>query len=179
MYTTALNSVSPIQLKPQTAPMNEQGLENTVGMALLGDLNEQLSNISTEMKNQLDAKQGLRDLVSFLQTLNARAPQGGTFGGNTIEISGEEKQKLENAGLTTLNLMPNGHGTGYFMEKPVLQTKIDQTQDRISQMNATNELTMIQIQSLVDQRKNSLALLSNLMASKNESLMGIIRNLKN
>ena len=160
-----------------TSGVSETELEQTVGVSLLADFNQQLTNISTNMKDQLAAKQELRGDLSYLQDLNGQTTVQTPSGEDAVAISEDEHEKLEQMGID-LNTIFDGNG-GYYVTKNSLSGAIDTKQEELAGLNANSELVMLQIQSLVDQRKNAMMLLSNLMASRNESLTGIIRNLKN
>ena len=58
------------------------------------------------------------------------------------------------------------------------QRLLDDSRKELAQLNSNSELTAIQIQSLVEQRKNALTLLSNLIAVNCSTLQSIIQNMK-
>lgn len=158
--------------------VSEAELEKTVGVSLLADFNQQLADISEAMQTQLNEKKELREELASLETLNGRTEVTDSNGEEAVEISAEEKTELEQMGYTDLNFVAKSDGS-YTVTKDSLGSAIENGQEELAGLNATSELTMLQIQSLVDQRKNAITLLSNLIASKNETLTGIIRNLKN
>lgn len=62
--------------------------------------------------------------------------------------------------------------------KESLTAQISNKQEELAQLNSNSELTMIQVQSLMDQRKNALTLLSNLISVNTSTQMSIIQNMK-
>lgn len=63
-------------------------------------------------------------------------------------------------------------------EKESLTAQIENKQEELAQLNSNSELTMIQVQSLMDQRKNAMTLLSNLISVNNSTKQSIIQNMK-
>lgn len=173
--TTAIqgtqSSLMPVQY-------GDQELEQAVGISLLADLNEQLSLISETMKQQLAEKQKLRSKVGLLESFNSRDILRTAGGEEAVPITDQEYNKLMEQGAEGLQFerMPGG---GYYLKKQSLKDVIADKKEELAGLNSNTELTMLQVQSLVDQRKNAIAMLSNLMSSRNESLMSIVRNMKN
>ncbi len=179
MYATYIQSTSVGNVKSIAAPggVSESDLENTVGINLLADYNQQLADLSQVMRDQLTAKNDLSSEVGSLQTFAAREHVKTPTGENAVTVSAEEKAQLETAGYD-FNYEDAGNGKSY-LKLDSLENTITQKQGELSTMNSTSELTMLNVQSIIDQRKNAIMFLSNLMSSKNDTLMNIIRNLKN
>ena len=160
--------------------VSETDLEQTVGVSMLADFNQQLADISANMQDQLAQKQELRGELSVLQDINGQTTVNNPSTGDqdAVEISTSERDKLIELGMSSSGFTATGQG-GYYVTKDNLSGAIETKQEKMAGLNANSELTMLQIQSLVDQRKNMLMLLSNMMASKNETASSIIRNMKN
>lgn len=62
--------------------------------------------------------------------------------------------------------------------KESLTAQIENKQEELAQLNSNSELTMIQVQSLMDQRKNAMTLLSNMISVNTSTQMSIIQNMK-
>lgn len=161
-----------------TGTASETDLENAIGVAQLADLNAQLSELASSMKEQLEAKQEIREELSNLQSYDNRETATTPSGDEACEITVEEYEELQNSGYDTLQFVEKEDGSGYYLLKDGLETTINQKQEELAGLNSSSELMALQVQSLVDQRKNALTLLSNLYSGKNEILMNIIRNLK-
>ncbi len=181
MYTTYVEntSVGKVRLSDTPGGIKETDLEQTVGISLIADFNAQLSQLSSSMQEQLETKNSLRSDIGTLQAYSSRTTVKNSNGDDAVIVTASEKDALINAGYTGLSFEEKTDGTGYALSKSSLTSCISIKQEELAGINSNSELSMLQIQSLVDQRKNALMLLSNLLASKNESLAGIIRNLKN
>ena len=122
-----------------------------------------------------------RDL-SFLRSLEARSTSYTEAGGQRefVTLSGAERDRLRQiAPELEIRFAGGGYPNGpYAVNRQHLRGQIETREEDLASHNSNNELTMIRVQSLVDQRKNLFMLLSNLLASKNETLMGLVRNLK-
>ncbi len=154
--------------------ISETALEETVGIAVLADLNEQLESLAQTMQENLSARQELQGEVTELQLIDAH--ESTDINGTTyIEISEEEYAELQSLYPDLTLKEENGV---YYVSQSGLETVIMAKQEELASLNSTGELVSLQIQSLVDQRKQAVTLLSNLLASRNETLMNIIGNIK-
>jgi chromosome segregation ATPase len=120
---------------------SETALEQYLGFSLVEDLNAQLATIASQLQDELNQKQSLRDEIAVLNT------------------------HLAQSGLTD-------------EEKESLTAQLENKQEELAQLNSNSELTMIQVQSLMDQRKNAMTLLSNLISANNSTKQSIIQNMK-
>lgn len=161
--------------------VSETELEETIGVSLITDYNEQLANIAETMKNQLDQKKEVRDEIFGLEAMKGK-PTEERNGKTVVELTKEEAQKLDVVLISEPKLNDRGQIVGYYLDKETFDERIEAAVEKkereLTDLNSTSELTMLQVQSLVDQRKNALLMLTNLIASKNETMMGIIRNMK-
>lgn len=154
--------------------VSETELEQTIGVSLLADYNQQLADIAQTMQENLDTKQEVSAEIADLQTIDGR---------ESTEINGESY--IELSADETANLAENypdlviteQDGVSY-VSKNSLEAEISSKQEDLSGLNSTSELLSLQIQSLVDQRKNAITMLSNLIASRDDTLMSIVRNIK-
>lgn len=182
-----LNSVesSKIQKAEETSAIKVVSgteLEQMVGMGLLGDLNGQLADISSKMELQIREKQGLREEIDSILRLKQ--------GGEVLEVNGQKYRDLsipqaELLGVTQ-DAVPQtddaGRVMGYRIGEDPFQQAMEEAvlrrEQSLNSLNGDGELTMLKIQSLVDQRKNALTLLSNLMAASHETAKAIIANIR-
>lgn len=167
----------------QTVPgvVSEAELEQTIGVSLIADYNEQLAKIAETMKNQLDQKKAVRDEIFELETMKGK-PETIIDQQTMVELTKEEAEKLDVVLISKPILNDRGQTVGYYLDKETFNERItaavEKKERELTELNSTSELTMLQVQSLVDQRKNALMMLSNLVANKNETMMSIIRNMK-
>lgn len=87
-----------------------------------------------------------------------------------------QKQELRDE-IAALNTQLSQEGLSD-TEKEALTAEIDNKQEELAQLNSNSELTMIQVQSLMDQRKNAMTLLSNLISVNMNTQQSIIQNMK-
>lgn len=161
------------------AGIDESALEQTIGISLLGDFNAQLTQIADGVRENLDQRRVIRGEITGLNSLASRQTVWTPYGEEAVNITHEEYNALIKEGHEGLQYQIMDDRSGYLLKKKGLTELIESKGERLAGLNSDNELTVLQIQSLIDQRKQALTLLSNLMASKNESLMTIIRNIKN
>lgn len=181
MYTTYINQTSVGAVSSLTTPggVSETNLEQTVGVSLIADFNTQLNEMAEAMQDQLDAKNELSEEIALLQSYSSRETVTTSSGEEAVEVTTEEYQALIDAGYTDLTFEQKADGSGYYLVTEGLTGTISAKQEELAGLNSNSELMMLQIQSLIDQRKNAITLMSNLLSSRNEVLMNIIRNLKN
>lgn len=167
-----------VQEGSAASQVSDQQLEQAISVSMVGDLNDQLAGISETMRQQLADKQIIRQDLSNLQSFNSRCIAKTSQGEEAITVTDKEYSELvkKQPGFQ-FERIPDG--SGYYLKKDSLKNVIDGAQEKLASLNSNTEMTMLQIQSLVDQRKNALTMLSNLISARNETMMGIIRNLKN
>lgn len=177
MYSIQNYSMDVQTIKATTTPagISETELEQTIGISLLADYNEQLSAIAETMQENLEAKEEIQEEITDLELLNSQETTE-IDGEDYIELSTEEYEDLLTE-YPDLNYTEQD-GT-YYVAEDSLESIIASQQEELATLNTTSELISLQIQSLVDQRKNAITLLSNLMSNHNDILMTIINNMKN
>lgn len=162
--------------------ISETELQETVGVSLIADYNEQLAKIAESMQQQLDSKKTLRDEIFELEKM--KGIQTTEKDGKTVvELTKEEAKKLDAVLIAEPKKNERGEVVGYYLDKETfderLKVSVEKKERELAEINSTSELTMLQVQTLVDQRKNALLMLTNLMASHNETVRSIISNMKN
>jgi len=175
-------TLSATQTKAPGETVDGRELEQMVGVALIGDLNQQLADISNTMEHQLQEKQGLREEMEAIYSMKDKEiiDSNGT---NYRELNLEEATLLKVRETAIPQIDPEGEVTHYLIEEDAFQeaTKagVKIREGKLSGLNSNGELTMLKIQSLIDQRKNALTLLSNLLAASNKVAQNIIGNIRN
>ncbi len=184
-----MNSISGSELKIQSSSTQQAGaatsgteLETLVATSLVGDLNQQLADISDQMKRQLEEKKGIRGELEAIYSLKRDAPVQDIDGVKYVDLSAAQAQLLG----VTQKAMPlaseNGEVRSYrlkeeeFLEAAKSATELRES--RLEGLNSNHELTMIKVQSLIEQRKNAMTLLSNLLAAAGEVAKTIIGNIR-
>lgn len=184
---TSVAAAKQIFLKPpeestrQAITGNE--LEQWIGWGLLEDLNGQLADISSQMERQLKEKQVLRDEVETIHRIKSRKETLSIEGQNYRDLSPEEAHLLGVTQMATPQTDAMGTVTAYRMKEENFQeaaaVALELRERSLSNLNNHGEMTMIEIQSLVDQRKNALTLLSHLFAVSDHVAQSIIGNIGN
>ncbi|OGQ07336.1 MAG: hypothetical protein A3G32_05025 [Deltaproteobacteria bacterium RIFCSPLOWO2_12_FULL_40_28] len=164
--------INTIGLNTTISPTSSWDEEESDYLILLIDsYDNELSEITTNLKEQLSQKQEINQEIGFLESLlNSYSVTLGY-----LEISKEDYETLQKINP---EIAATATDTGYLVEKTSIEDLIKTGEDNLSQLTADAEIVSLQIQSLVDKRKNAITLFSGLLASKNETLMSIIRNLK-
>lgn len=160
-----------------------QELDQMVSVALLGDLNQQLADISDHMEFQIEEKQGIRSEIEEIYSMKKDKEILSIEGQNYRDLSPDEAHILKVTQTATPQTNKNGEVTGYRITEEAFQEAADagvkSRKNHLNELNSNSELTMLKIQSLIDQRKNALTLLSNLLASSNSVAQTIIGNIRN
>jgi hypothetical protein len=163
-------------------PITGTELEQMVGVGLLGDLNQQLADISSQMERQITEKQDLRNQIDTIFQVKQEQEILEINGQKFRDLTPEQAELLGVTQEATPQTNEAGQVTGYRLSEDLFQQAVDQAVQRrdegLSSLNGDGELMMLKIQSLVDQRKNALMLLSNLMAASNEVAKTIISNIR-
>ncbi len=157
-----------------TGKISETALEKTVGVSLLADYNQQLGDIAKSLQENLNTKNNISSEIGTLQRIQTQ---------DTIDVNGEASYKLSDEQASNLStkypdLKISQSGGVSYVSKNSLENQISSRQEKLAGLNSTSELVSMQIQSVVDQRKSAVTLLSNLIASRDDTLMNIIRNIK-
>lgn len=69
-------------------------------------------------------------------------------------------------------------GTKYAVPESIIETIKGEIDNRITDLNSMSEIKLINYQALMDGRKQSLMMLSNLISSDNQTRMAVIQNFK-
>lgn len=160
-----------VQTQSTQTPSDNQ-LQQTIELSLLADYDSQLSSIAKGMQDTLSKKKTVSDQMAQLQNFLNRQMTT-LLGEDFVTLTSDEVQKAK-ANFPDLKI-----SGGNQVSKTNLENVLSGKQQELAGLNSNSEMTSLQIQSVVDQRKQALTLLTNLMASNSDTLMTIIRNLKN
>ncbi|HBF12832.1 MAG TPA: hypothetical protein DDW49_05510 [Deltaproteobacteria bacterium] len=154
--------------------VSETSLEQTIGLSLISEYNTQLLNMSRGLQQNLDQKRNAQTEIKYLASFILKEPTdlNGTQG---FLLTPEEATNLQNK-YPQLNLTQKDGQT--YIEKPRLEAFIESKKQDLAALNTDSEMASLQIQTVVDQRKQAITLLSNLIASRDETIMNIVRNIK-
>ena len=169
------NAISqPLALTDETPSI--EGLNQVLLVNSLSSIDAQIKDISAGIKGEMQQKDGLRAQLSILNEL-AYQPK------ITLEdgTSGIELTPAQAASVTTIsggNLIPKTENGSQYITPEQLSGLKDSVSEKLQDLNSGWELRSIELQSLMDQRKNMITMVSNLMATNHETLSAIVRNLK-
>lgn len=155
-------------------PVSETELEETIGVALIADYNEQLAGIAGVMQNTLDEKKTIRAELASLQMIGTKDSTE-IDGTQAYALTQEEAELFQNQ-YPDVNLIEDGDG--FALAKDGLDSLIASRQQELANVNTNSEMISLQIQSVINQRKEAILMLTNLIASRNDTVMSIARNLK-
>lgn len=168
----------------QTTPGGVSGpdMEISVSGALVEDLDQQLAQISKTMKETLVEKQALRSELEAIFDLKQNAPVENIDGVEWVNLSPEQAQLLGVTQSAFPKETENGEVIKYSLKKEDFDsaTKASKEirEEQIAGLNSNSEMTALKVQALIDQRKNALLLMSNLISSAGEVAKHIIGNTK-
>jgi hypothetical protein len=184
MSTSAITQSTDIAgVIPGSSDANS-GLESLLIGDVVSNYDDQISAFNAEIQATTDEKNALTQTKSDLQNV----PSTGTGVNDTVgayhQYTPEQYQNLlaiaDTVGMrdTITNGTDSTHSDDFVSNDALdkVQSSID---DKISELNSTSELQMINFQSLMDARKQSLTMLSNMINSDNQTKMAILQNLKN
>lgn len=145
-------------------------------------LNEQKQAVRTD-KNQITVLLSQMDVVDgqgFTFTDDSGVSQSMT--GNATIITSSDKTELETLAAALgiqLNIGFSSTSSSYAIDESSLKSLSDALDGKMSDLNSTSELKMIQFQSLMDARKQAMMILSNLLSADHQTKMAVIQNMKN
>ncbi|MBU0505921.1 MAG: hypothetical protein ABII18_07665 [bacterium] len=185
MYQQIINSgTTSVSLDQQatTTSLNDATMEQVLYADMIGDYDEQIGEIATDLKTQVQEKQTIRDSIEELYQLQNRETTISDEGVPLVALSVAEVEML--GAVDGLQPMVNEQGvvTGYYIEETQLEQVIGQTidkkQEELSALNSSGEMTMLKIQELSGKRQSALTLLSNLYRMHRDGMNQIIANFK-
>ncbi|MDX1412110.1 MAG: hypothetical protein R3351_08120, partial [Nitrospirales bacterium] len=134
------------------------------------------------MEHQLEEKQNIRAEMETIYGMKSNKEVLGIEGQSYVDLAPEEARILNVVHTATPQTDALGDVIGYRLKEDQFTQAADGAikirEERLSELNSNGELTMLKIQSLVDQRKNALTLLSNLLRASNDVAQTIISNIR-
>lgn len=192
--TTAIDST---QTKRSTDAIgNMQGL---LGGAMIQEYDAQIQDFTADMSATNAEKSAVRadkTQISTLQTnLSASSKQYSatdkfytTDTGEHVEFT-EKGSKLTSAQYKQIKALCEKYGVdpdkiatdgkNYVLPDSLAETLKGQMDSKLTDLNSTSEMKMVNYQALMDARKQSMMLLSNMLNSDTQTKMAIIQNMKN
>lgn len=196
-----MTQINPLQVEAQQLESGAQGgihsIMTTLGGTMVEEYDHLLSSYNAEMVGINAAKSQAR------QDRNNVAMAGGTgqaytmpeadadnAGAAGIRLNSDELEKLEEyAAAYGINIssialndpmygLKSGDVNKNFVSNETLDSIKGAIDGRIEDLNGTSELKMIRFQSLMDARKQSMMMLSNMVSSDNSTKQSIIQNMK-
>ena len=180
--TTRTSDVSSTSSTTGVASVSESELDQVLGLSIVSDYDTQLAAIAQIMQQELQQKEEIRQEITALTSLYTQPETTEADGNVYVELTVDEATQLNLTTTASQVLDGSGNIIGYKMLKTdfkeVVDTAVENKQMELAQLNSNSEMTMIQVQSLVEQRKNAMMLLSNLIAARNSGMQAIIQNMK-
>lgn len=163
-------------------PIGDGEIEDLANLSLLSEIDEEIRRMGALFREDHEQRAAINRDLSFLRGLESRTTSYTEAGGQRefITLSGPESERLRQIDPELdVRFAGGGYPNGpYAVNREQLRGVVETKEENLASHNSNSELMMIRIQSLVDQRKNLFMLLSNLLASKNEILTNIVRNLR-
>ena len=170
-----------------------QNVMSTLSGQMVEEYDQQLAIHNSELMTLNQEKIALRENRSHVtQALASGTPrsfflddQGQISTQGHIEVKGtlvsssayhKIKSQLQNHNVKVDSIQ--GHQGQYFVPDNLVQAFEEKIDNQLQDKNNLSEMKMIRFQSLIDARKQSLLLLSNMMNSDHQTKMAIIANLK-
>lgn len=194
----ASTSISTSQLELQALRENSNdalgGLETQIGGTILAEYDTQIQDYSAELtalnKEKSIVRQDkvtLTGLATKCQDYTSKGysitDENGAktdFTGKAVAVSKSEHNKtieLARSYGVDISGMPTGPG-GYIIPEGLINSLKEAIDSKIQDLNSSSEIKLIHFQSLMDARKQSLMMLSNMINSDNQNKMTIIQNMK-
>lgn len=191
-------SISTANLELQTLDKNSNnalgGLETQIGGAVLAEYDTQIQDYSSELTVINNEKSAIRQekvtltgLATKCQEYTGKAykitNEDGTktdFTGKAVAVSKSEYNRIielaKNYGVDVSGVPT---ALGQIIPESLLNSIKEALDSKIQDLNSSSEIKLIHFQSLMDARKQSLMMLSNMINADNQSKMTIIQNMKN
>lgn len=147
----------------------------------LKDLDEQISSATNQIESNTARSERLARQQEVLQAIKGRAAeQDATEAGDTFSINGEmikigDETMLASAWLESVGLDPTHYPDSTTIGE--LDATIQNLKSIASRVNSGNEMLMLQIQTLTQQRSQSIQLGTSLIKKIDEGSMSIARNI--
>jgi len=147
----------------------------------MGDLNDQISGVMNEIKDRDGAARALTaqldQLLSIQESLGNRDQCGGNDavpGATNIEAVAEDL-RAHGVDLPASAVDPD-HGNVY--PKGTIEAAIKSVEAQIRDVNSGNEMAMIKLQSLMQQRTSEVQLATNMLKALHEASQSVIGNIR-
>lgn len=164
-------------------PIGSGEIESLANLSLLTEIDDELRRMGASFREENEKRSAINRDLSFLRGLEARPTSYTEAAGQRefVTLSGAERDRLRQIDpQLEVRFAGGGYPNGpHAVNRSTLRALIETKEETVASHNSNNELMMIRVQSLVDQRKNLFLLFSNLLASRSETMMNLVRNLRN
>jgi len=145
----------------------------------MNGLDSQISARITEMEGQQEQIGALQSQAEILLAVQAEAnPDGDIRSDKPVTINGETKTAAEWIARTGVSIgQVPGHRTAPTYKSNALSAATKTIESRIKQANQGNELRMMDLQSLMQQRSSEISLATNMLKAVQEGTDAIVRNM--
>ncbi|MBF0104367.1 MAG: hypothetical protein HQM16_03460 [Deltaproteobacteria bacterium] len=171
----------------QGGSTGDAGIVSTIGGAMVENFDVQLADMNGEMMQIIEEKnKAMADkeqLVNCVSERDTKEVAGQKIPGYKVADDSQELNDIREIaakyGVNTSSLITQTCAdSAWFVPETLIQTIKDAVDTKLNDLNSTSELKMIRFQSLMDARKQSMMLLSNMMNADHQTKMAIIQNLK-
>jgi hypothetical protein len=159
---------------------------------LFAHLRSSLRDLDGQIRGQLKLLEDNREAITRAsETLtrlrgdqsNARNFEGPERTANDgVAITDDNRQEyvdlLVSAGLTQGDAENMVSGWGDHANVENFQNAIDAVNDRVSELNSSNEYQMLQVNELMSKRSNLIQLVSKILGNMNETAQSVIQNMR-
>lgn len=173
---TYQNKINTASIATTVDTPSQESLSHVMLINGVGSIDQSIKGLAQEMKSDLNQKNTYRSQVASINTVLNRPKIKLEDGTAAHEVSDAEMAWLNKLADTQLTFTTIG-GKHYISEESLTNLK-DSINGSIQDLNTGAEMRSLELQSLMDQRKNLMTLLSNMMASGTEIISNIIRNIK-
>lgn len=141
--------------------MTKDNLNQMADLSMVSNYDHQLTNIAQEIKSSIDVKKQYREEISILKKLNQEQVIQ-HLGENYVSISKSQKNKIQNF---FPELKINFFNDQDLVHKDKINSLIENRENLLFNHNEQSEFQIIQMQSLMDQRKIAISLISQISGS--------------
>jgi len=149
----------------------------------MNSLDSQIQSSVATMEEAQEALAGLQESVQNLLAVKAGANAGGKIWGSDVLAINGVSQTVDEwfaaAGITVSGTVQDGgvnDGRTWY-EPAALQDAIGSIEANIRKLNQGNEMKMMELQSLMQQRSSEISLATNMLKSVQEGTDAIVRNI--
>lgn len=174
------NQIGSINVNESNTTSNKT-LEAILAGNVLGEYDAQIEDFSNKMNEVNSLKTSLRTdknkLNSWIENLDSRS-----YNNQGMYLDPDQYSEIKTIAKTVDNdelasLGVNNSYNQYYISKSQIENLVESIENKVQDLNSTSEIKMIQFQSLIDARKQTMMMLSNMINNDNQAKMSIIQNM--